>query len=133
FSTRSIGSQWIMEFLRGDSFSYRICDGACMLDCGTVQVKIRIEKTSELFIPNGVSADGDGTNDQWVIRGLEAYPENSVKIFNRWGQEVYRASPYENDWSGQGMNGTVTGGTYYYILDLGPKEGKKTGYIEFRK
>jgi hypothetical protein len=50
---------------------------------------------------------------------------------NRWGQEIYRAAPYENDWRGQGVDGNVTEGTFFYILDLGPGKGKKSGYIEF--
>lgn len=116
-----------------DYFTYRICDGACLLECDTARVKVRITKDIELFIPNGVSADGDGINDRWKIRGLEAYPDHSVRIMNRWGEEVYRAAPYRNDWKGESANGDLVEGTYFYVLDLGPGEGKKTGFIELRR
>lgn len=117
-----------------DSLTYRVCSFTCSNVCDTALVKIHIEEgIPELFIPNGVSADGDGFNDTWEISGLEAYPDNSVKIFNRWGEEVYSASPYENDWKGQSKSGEVLEGTYFYVLDLGPDEEKKTGYIELRR
>ncbi len=117
-----------------DSLNYKVCNLTCTNICDTATVSITIEEgVEDLFIPNGVSADRDGKNDAWEISGLEAYPENSVKIFNRWGDQVYSADPYKNDWSGEGKNGKVLEGTYFYVLDLGPEEGKKTGFIELRR
>lgn len=117
-----------------DSLTYRVCDARCPSVCDTAQVRIDVDfEEEELFIPNGVSADGDGFNDVWEIDGLRAYPDNSVKIYNRWGDEVFSAAPYQNDWQGQGKNGDVVEGTYFYVLDLGPGEETRTGYIEFRR
>lgn len=71
-------------------------------------------KIFELFTPNG-----DGINDTWVIEGLQNYPDNSIQIFNRWGQQVYEVSPYNNDWQGTTTDGkSLPQGTYYYILTL---------------
>jgi len=73
----------------------------------------------EIFTPNG-----DGINETFEIQGLEDYPNNSIKIFNRWGSEVLNISPYLNDWNGNTTSNLVIGegelptGTYYYILDL---------------
>lgn len=117
-----------------DSLTYVVCSFTCSNICDTAVVDITIEEgIPELFIPNGISADGDGMNDVWEIQGLEAYPENSVKIFNRWGEEVYSADPYENDWKGQSKTGEVLEGTYFYVLNLGPDKEKKTGFIELRR
>ncbi len=117
-----------------DSLTYVVCSFTCSNICDTALVRIKIEEgIPELFIPNGVSADGDGKNDVWRIRGLEAYPEASVTIYNRWGDEVFSADPYQNDWKGQSKSGEVLEGTYFYVLDLGGDEGKKTGFIEFRR
>lgn len=78
----------------------------------------------EIGVPGGVSPNGDGFNDVLVIENLEYYPENEFVIFNRWGDVVYEASPYLNDWSGQ-VNGAmilsgdeVADGTYFYVLKL---------------
>src|SRR5690606_17875985 len=67
-----------------------------------------------LEIPNGFTPNGDGLNDRFVIRGLEFYPENRLLIFNRWGNEVYNVTAYQNDWDGASLGE----GTYYYIFEL---------------
>lgn len=72
----------------------------------------------EAFTPNG-----DGINEFWVIEGLENYPDNTVEIFNRWGQPVYREDNYTGQWQGTTTNGkTLPQGTYYYILTLHTQE-----------
>ena len=45
---------------------------------------------------------------------LDAYDQNELYIFNRWGNEVYFAKNYQNDWSGDGL----TDGVYFYILKI---------------
>lgn len=75
---------------------------------------------SEVFTPNG-----DGYNDTWLIKGLEAYPNSRVSIFNRWGTVVYETDDYQNDWNGTSNSPYHIGGedlpegTYYYLLELG--------------
>jgi len=74
-----------------------------------------------LKIPNVITPDGDGKNDAFVIQGLQAYPQNNMVIFNRWGNEVWHStgSTYQNNWTGEGLNE----GTYYYILKLRDNTG----------
>jgi len=77
------------------------------------------------FIPEGYSPNGDGINDLFVIVGINYYPENTIIIFNRWGDKVFEASPYQNTWDGTSTIGIRMGGnelpigTYFYLLDLG--------------
>ena len=85
-----------------------------------------IETTPEVLnIPEGFSPNGDGVNDVFVIRGMENYPNNTFVIFNRWGDKVYEANPYLNNWDGKSTTGLRVGGnelpigTYFYVLDLG--------------
>jgi gliding motility-associated-like protein len=89
----------------------------------TVVPDFKVEATN-LLTPNG-----DGKNDKWVIRNLDAYPDNEVQIFDRTGRLVYNRRNYSNDWDGT-MNGSPLGeGTYYYVLKI--QGGAKTakGYI----
>ncbi len=92
-----------------------------------------------LFIPNLITPDKDGSNEVWYIAGIESYLSAEVEIYNRWGNMVYRASPYLNDWDGtvnqgttiDGNEGKVPVGTYFYIIRL--NEGDKPpfkGYLE---
>ena len=84
----------------------------------------------EVFTPND-----DGTNDYFEIPNLELYPKNSILIFNRWGNKVFEASPYLNDWDGRNHFGLHTGGdrlpagTYFYILNLGDGSEPRKGYV----
>lgn len=80
---------------------------------------------TEFFIPEGFSPNGDGINDLFVIRGIDMYPNNSIDIFNRWGNIVFKAHPYQNTWDGTTTMGVNVGGdelpigTYFYLFDFG--------------
>ena len=91
-------------------------------------------------IPEIFSPNGDGKNDKWEIRGLENYPNNNVQVFNRWGDEVFKSNPYNNDWQGNNQGsksilgqGALPASTYYFILDLGNGEKPITGYVQLTK
>ena len=66
----------------------------------------------DLLIPNLFTPNGDGINDTFEINGLAEFAENEITIVNRWGNEVFRAKGYQNNWTGEGLNE----GTYYYLL-----------------
>ena len=88
------------------------------------------------FIPNAITPDGDGKNDLFVIRGIEAFANNELIVFNRNGNKIFSASPYLNTWGGASdVNGQIVqNGTYFYILKLGNVENTEySGYIEVLK
>jgi gliding motility-associated-like protein len=89
----------------------------------------------DIVIYNGISPNGDGINDTWIIKGIEDFPDNSVKIFNRWGDKIIDLSRYDNQnvfWDATNTQGErVPDGTYYYILEI--KDLKTyTGWIYIR-
>ncbi len=95
----------------------------------------------EIEVPGGLSPNADGFNDFFYIENLEYFPENELVVFNRWGDVVYEASPYQNDWNGQ-VNGSmiltgdkVSDGTYFYILKLSPDDENEPfkGSLELRR
>jgi gliding motility-associated-like protein len=61
---------------------------------------------------NIITPNNDNSNDVLYFDYLDSYEETEIAIYNRWGNLVYQASPYLNDWSG----GDVTDGVYYYLL-----------------
>jgi gliding motility-associated-like protein len=87
-----------------------------------VYVHVKPPNLNDLFVYNGVSPNGDGNNDTWKIRGVENYPENTVTIFNRWGDKVKEFAGYNNTtlaWDGKNENDEpLPNGTYFYILDV---------------
>lgn len=93
----------------------------------------------EFYIPEGFSPNGDLVNDVFVIRGILNFPSNSFTVFNRWGNLVYEAAPYENQWDGKSSSDfnvggdTLPVGTYFYVLDLGNGTGHYKGTIYLNK
>ena len=84
-----------------------------------------------IFTPND-----DQTNDKWEIKGIQNFPHNQVKIYNRWGNLVYEKAHYMSDWDGYSNGRMVMEsgkklpvGTYYYIIDLGNGHEAFTGYL----
>jgi len=65
-----------------------------------------------ISIPNVFTPDNDGKNDLFLIRNIEDYPNSELVILNRWGNTVYEATGYKNDWNG----GDLTEGVYFYKL-----------------
>ena len=93
----------------------------------------------EVFIPQGFSPDGDGINDAYFIEGIHKYPDNYLRIYNRWGTLVFEERGYKNTWEGTsetgiGSNGEkLPTGTYFYILELIPGKEAKSGYLYISK
>jgi gliding motility-associated-like protein len=75
-----------------------------------------------LEVYHGMSPNGDGMNDVLTIRNIALYPNNEIRIFNRWGNEVYFAQGYGqngNFFGGQtDYRDKIPSGTYYYILKV---------------
>ena len=95
----------------------------------------------EIVVPGGLSPNADNYNDDFVMENLEYFPKNELVIFNRWGDVVYEASPYLNDWHGQATGNMilsgeeVVNGTYFYILKLDPNNESELykGSLELRR
>ncbi|WP_299770172.1 gliding motility-associated C-terminal domain-containing protein [uncultured Dokdonia sp.] len=97
---------------------------------------IILDVSQDLEIFNEISPNGDGVNDTFVIEGLQNFPNNVLRIYNRWGNEVFQVANYQNDFDGT-SNGRATVdrnkklpiGTYYYILDLGDGSEGRAGWL----
>ncbi|HHG86074.1 MAG TPA: gliding motility-associated C-terminal domain-containing protein, partial [Bacteroidetes bacterium] len=79
-----------------------------------------ITVTSEVignFISEGFSPNGDGLNEVFFVEGIGQYMDNTLVVFNRYGDEVYRKSGYQNGWDGKGKGGRpLADGNYFYVL-----------------
>ncbi len=75
----------------------------------------------KIEIPNIITPNGDGFNDNFKIKGLENFENTKVIIYNRWGKKVFESNNYQNgDWGGD-----VSDGVYFYILELSKGEHRK--------
>lgn len=96
------------------TFTYELCLEECPTLCDTAEV--RLEILPQLVIHDVITPNGDLVNDFFAIEGLERFPNHELFVFNRWGSQVFAASPYHGDWNGT-WNGTpLPEGTYFYSL-----------------
>jgi gliding motility-associated-like protein len=117
----------ILSALITDSgvYSLIITANGCESDVSTVDVLVNNCIEIDFFIPEGFSPNDDGINDLFVIRGIDRFPNNKFVVYNRWGDKVFEASPYQNTWDGTTNIGLIIGSgelpiaTYFYVLDLG--------------
>ncbi len=93
----------------------------------------------ELEIFNLVTPNGDGAHDFFKLANIEAYPNNTVSIFNRWGDKVYGVNQYNNSESAKRFEGisnegeqrALNEGTYFYVIELGSR--KISGFLQLSR
>ncbi|WP_136466366.1 gliding motility-associated C-terminal domain-containing protein [Flagellimonas onchidii] len=84
-----------------------------------------------------LSPNGDGTNDVLIIDGLSESPNNSLRIFNRFGQKVFEKINYVDEFRGESNTGNLIlnqdiglpEGVYYYLITLDDLELEYQGFL----
>ena len=101
-------------------------------DTTTVTISVLCESVT---VFSGFSPNNDNVNDRFTILGIEAFPQNEVTVFNRWGNEVYNKKGYINDqgWDGTFESEILPDGTYFYLIDLGDNSGPLSGYVQINR
>jgi gliding motility-associated-like protein len=103
-------------------------DSKGCFDYDSLYVLVRNKPIANFFIPDVITPNGDGYNDYWHIRDLERYPDNQVRIVNRWGDEIMFEKPYMQDWKGEWKGQPLPGATYYYILKVKDENGNEFSF-----
>lgn len=105
----------------------------CGTTLDTISVTVGLCGEYDPLIPTVITPNGDGNNDLLVIENLNIlYPDNEVKIVNRWGGLVFESKGYEEPWNGTQMNEgePLPMGSYFYRIILNDDEGTEiTGPI----
>ncbi|HMQ00280.1 MAG TPA: gliding motility-associated C-terminal domain-containing protein [Cyclobacteriaceae bacterium] len=87
---------------------------------------------------NVVTPNGDSKHDFLKIQHIESYPDNTVHIFNRWGDELFRIRGYDNNeriFAGRAnLKNTdeLPEGTYYYVIHDGIG-GRYSGFFLLKR
>jgi gliding motility-associated-like protein len=100
------------------------------IGCALVQTINATVNDAEIIPPNVFSPNSDGINDTWSIPLLDYYPNCTVSIFNRTGQQVFSSSGYTKNWDGKSKNQTTLPlGVYYYVIKLSNKHQAFAGSV----
>jgi gliding motility-associated-like protein len=74
----------------------------------TASVTVKVISCEEsLFVPNAFSPNGDSKNDEFRVRS-NFITDIEIVVYNRWGQEMYKAKDAEAGWNGT-FNGEKLG------------------------
>jgi gliding motility-associated-like protein len=75
-----------------------------------------LDGASQIYVPNVITPNGDGENDQFMIMAKNIEKFKCV-IYNRWGTELYKFDEVQNNWDGYTYAGKkVPNGTYFYLI-----------------
>ena len=105
----------------GDSYSINlIASNEFCSDELSLEIDYSIENYYEnVYVPNVITPNGDLKNDQFFITGLNECESAILRIYNRWGDEVYYSiDPNLEPWAGVNYSNELLEGVYFYILEL---------------
>lgn len=110
------------------TYTLTVTDASGCIASDTIHITVTGEGFKG-FVSNALTPNGDNINDELYVENIETIPENDIKIFNEYGQEVYSASPYKNDWKGTYNGSRLPDGTYYYVLTVKSTQKEYKGFI----
>lgn len=84
-------------------------------------------------IPSGFTPNNDNAHDEWVIYGLSDFPNVLVKVYNRWGQELFSSSGYDIPWDGKHNGVDLPTATYYYVIELNESDKVFNGTVTIKR
>ncbi|MEZ4943427.1 MAG: gliding motility-associated C-terminal domain-containing protein [Saprospiraceae bacterium] len=123
-----------LTFAGTDKLIYELCNLNPACPCSMATLFFQVEEAGECRIPTIITPNGDGANDIFVIpfyclNNGEEVPKNEVTIFNQWGDQVFHAQPYNNDWEGTYNGQDLPAGTYFYVVKLPAETTPRTGFL----
>lgn len=112
---------------------------ACNTNGLCSQQNFTIEVNGDIIVYNAVSPNDDGKNEMLVLQYIDALPStrsNRVSIYNRWGDEVFSVSDYDNNtrvFTGRNKEGNkLPSGTYYYKIYFPLQDKTLTGFLSVK-
>ncbi len=99
---------------------YEICNTDCTEEaCSRATIKFFVQAVGDCLLPTLITPNGDGKNDALFFPCITGEGEGTAEltVFNQWGNEVYHAKSYANNWEGTYNGDPLPPATYYYILN----------------
>jgi gliding motility-associated-like protein len=139
FSNQSSGAtQYLWEFGNGDTSTafepnydyihpgvYNVTlsvvnQYGCM-DRTTAPFEVKVPE--DLFVPSAFTPNGDDSNDYFDVKSQNITDLN-IRIFNRWGEEIFHSSDKDFKWDGTYQGRLVQQDVYVYLIDATGYHGK---------
>ena len=91
-----------------------VTNGTCV---DTAEHCIIIEGDFTFYVPNAITPDGDGINDEFFGKGenITAY---EMTIYDRWGNQLFYGDALNKHWDGTYMGKIVQEDVYVYVINV---------------
>ncbi|MFT3737506.1 MAG: gliding motility-associated C-terminal domain-containing protein [Breznakibacter sp.] len=135
----TVSAVFKLYFEGTDSVGYEVCDADGDCDTGVIFFQVKSgNQSGGLYVPTGISPNGDGLNDYFYIPALEYYTGIRARFFSQSGGLVFVSDNYGNNWDGRANTGprkgeTLPTGTYYYTITIPDSSFKLSGYVYISK
>jgi gliding motility-associated-like protein len=110
------------DYCGADTLYYEVCD-IDQAGCDTAFVCIKV--LCDCWIPNVLTPNNDLLNDYFFVECLQQIEGAILRVYNRWGNEVFRSDDYRNNWNGNYKGKALPEGTYFYVIKFFDHDGDR--------
>lgn len=106
----------VREFDKGGAYSYALTNV-----CGTYQQSLNLTEDNcdcPFYVPNAFTPNGDGVNDYFKYGYDCTIIDFTIRIFSRWGKQVYYSTDQNSFWDGTDAGAPLPIGAYTYIISF---------------
>ncbi len=112
-------SHWSLDFIQlqadtADSLNTFIVDTT---DTLVAHFKLKEVIPQTVYMPSSFTPNGDNLNDFFEVFHSETVTLGNVKVYDRWGQEMYRSESLDAKWDGKISGKPVMSGMYYFVVN----------------
>jgi gliding motility-associated-like protein len=120
-------------FTGSESMTYTISNNNCPGSVSIGNVTFVVGGAPACDIPTIITPNGDGYNDLFIIPEVctlgKGRANLDVTVYNQWGDVVFHAKPYQNDWGGTYNTEELPAGTYFFRVRLNDEDKPSTGFL----
>lgn len=110
------GTEEYLQDLSPGTYAYSVADvNGCRVE-GSVTVGYKNDAC--FIVPEIITPNQDGYNDDWRIDGLEVYPDVTIEVYDRWGRRVFYSDGYDTYFDGTFDGTALPMDSYHYVIDL---------------
>ncbi len=119
----------VSNYILGETvLLWTITNGVCPASVDEVRITY-----AKIDLPNAISPNGDGSNEFFVVPGIQLDDNVRFVVFNKWGNVVFESDNYKNDFNGLSNDGKeLVDDTYYYILEVSGSN-KYSGFLIIKR
>jgi len=113
------------------NYSVKVTQGNC---CTESSITVSFKQCEKVMIemPNLFTPNNDHKNDNFYPTKIEGIELATLKIFNRWGDNIFETQNISNGWDGKVREKDSDTGIYYWsvsYIDVNKKEGRLNGWL----